>query len=399
MATMIPPKCEGVEVYGVGYAVALAKSKGGTTAAAFLSDERLEKLIGSLYEKGYMVAQAHDRESMIEMSRAFMANQTVVIERNDFFGKLRFLKPSEAMELMLSAGGQEGLPAAFLGGQFQRLVDQFYNTGIVLTHCAEEPERKWFSKFWEEKRRNPAFVLRSKTAPQPPAAAPQPPAAVPQPQPPQNSPQPPQPVSPSPQPGTPPPQTVTAGGPDMTLSTAQPAAPQPVLPQQPIPAAPASLEIELNLFAKEKVALIARGQLGKYAAIRGLCLLDTFNSEAEARAAAVQAWGPVPFLIKKVEEEVQAPPKAEEASAPGDGPLPAGETSPRAPEKAPGPQASEPSGGEAPAGQTEKEEESKAQPSDAPTAAVHTTEPLKPTQTPEKPEQPEVEATSEAKNG
>lgn len=164
---MIAPSSEGVEVYGPEYAVALAKSKVGIAAMAFLTEERLEKLIGSLYSNGYFVAQAHERESLIEMSKAFMTNQTIVIERMDLFGKLRFLKPAEALELMLERGSAEGLPSAFLGHQFQRLVDDFYNMGIVVVFCAEEPERKWFEKWMETKRKNPVFRLRSQPPPKP----------------------------------------------------------------------------------------------------------------------------------------------------------------------------------------------------------------------------------------
>lgn len=173
---MITPSSEGVEVYGVEYAIALAKSKVGAAAMAFLTEERLEKVIGSLYAKGYFVAQAHERESLIEMSKAFMTDQTIIISRNDLFGNLRFMKPAEALELMLERGAEEGLPTAFLGHQFQRLVDDFYHMGIVVVNCAEEPERKWFSKWHESKRRNPVFRLRS----QPPVPVPPPaPAAVP----------------------------------------------------------------------------------------------------------------------------------------------------------------------------------------------------------------------------
>ncbi len=169
---MIAPSCEGVEVYGPEYAVALAKSKVGVAAMAFLTEERLEKLVGSLYEKGYFVAQAHERESLVEMGKAFMTNQTIVIERMDLFGKLRFLKPAEALELMLERGAAEGLPSAFLGHQFQRLVDDFYNMGIVVVYCAEEPERKWFAKWLETKRKNPVFRLRSQPPPRHPAPPP-----------------------------------------------------------------------------------------------------------------------------------------------------------------------------------------------------------------------------------
>jgi len=167
---MIAPSCEGVEVYGTEYATALARSKAGMSAIALLTDERLDKLIGSLYKKGYFVAQAYERESLLEMSRAFLTNQTIIIERMDLFGKLRFLKPAEALTLMLEHGAAEGLPTAFLGHQFQRLVDDFYHMGIVVVWCAEEPERKWFEKWWETKRRNPVFRLRS--GPQKPAAPP-----------------------------------------------------------------------------------------------------------------------------------------------------------------------------------------------------------------------------------
>jgi hypothetical protein len=178
-SSMIAPSCEGVEVYGPEYAVALAKSKAGAMAMAFLTEERLEKLIGSIYGKGYFVAQAHERESLIEMSKAFMTNRTIVIERMDLFGKLRFLKPAEALQTMLELGAAEGLPVAFLGYQVQRLVDDLYNIGIVIAYCAEEPERKWFSKWLETKRKNPVFRLHPQLPSNPAPAAAQPAAAAP----------------------------------------------------------------------------------------------------------------------------------------------------------------------------------------------------------------------------
>ena len=66
---------------------------------------------------------------------------------------------------------------------------------------------------------------------------------------------------------------------------------------------PASIfEEELKLFNSKKSDWLQHYK-GKYAVIKGTRLLDTFNSEAQAYEAGVDALGDVPFLIKRIEEK------------------------------------------------------------------------------------------------
>jgi hypothetical protein len=107
-----------------------------------------------------MMAQAHDDDSIKTLSAAFVANQSIAIEKADLFGTLRFLRPSDALSLLMDEATKAGLPSAFLSSQFEKLVDGFYGGGILLTHCDQEPSRHWFAEYHRKNSGNPTIRLR-----------------------------------------------------------------------------------------------------------------------------------------------------------------------------------------------------------------------------------------------
>ena len=64
---------------------------------------------------------------------------------------------------------EAGLPSAFLSGQFEKLVDGFYASGILLTHCEQEPSKHWFSEYHRRNTGNPIIRLRPKQKGQAPS--------------------------------------------------------------------------------------------------------------------------------------------------------------------------------------------------------------------------------------
>lgn len=157
------PSEEGVELYDLEYAQALVKTKLGESNVFFMPVERVNKLISDMYDLGYMMAQAHDDDSVGALGAAFAANQSVAIEKSDLFGTLRFLRPSDALSLLTQKAAGSGLPAAFLSSQFERLVDGFYASGILLAHCDQEPTRHWFLEYHRRNSGNPTIRLRPRT--------------------------------------------------------------------------------------------------------------------------------------------------------------------------------------------------------------------------------------------
>ncbi len=154
------PTEEGVELYDLEYAQALVKTKLGEASLFFMPAERVDKLIEEMYSIGYMMAQAHDDEAVKTLSAAFVANQSIAVEKADLFGTLRFLRPSDALSLLMKESSKAGLPSAFLSSQFQKLVDGFYASGILLTHCDQEATRHWFANYHRRNTGNPSIRLR-----------------------------------------------------------------------------------------------------------------------------------------------------------------------------------------------------------------------------------------------
>lgn len=158
---MLPaPSDEGVEIYGLEYAQALSKAKLGEANLVFMPVERIEALIGELYGQGYLIAQAHDQPSIEALAGAFRENRTIVIERPELFGTLRFLRPSDTLALIMEQASKAGLPAAFLANQFEKLVQSLYVSGVVVAQCDQEKERHWFVKYHSDKGSNPVIRLR-----------------------------------------------------------------------------------------------------------------------------------------------------------------------------------------------------------------------------------------------
>lgn len=158
---MLPaPGDEGVEIYGLEYARALAKAKLGEANLVFMPMERIDALVGDLYSQGYMIAQAHDQPSIEALAGAFRENRTIVIERPELFGTLRFLRPSDTLALIMEQASKVGLPAAFLASQLEKLVQSLYVSGIVVAQCDHEKERHWFVRYHSDKRGNPVIRLR-----------------------------------------------------------------------------------------------------------------------------------------------------------------------------------------------------------------------------------------------
>ena len=56
--------------------------------------ERVNKLLADMYAVGYMMGQAHDDDSVEALGAAFVANQSIAIEKPDLFGTLRFCGPA-----------------------------------------------------------------------------------------------------------------------------------------------------------------------------------------------------------------------------------------------------------------------------------------------------------------
>lgn len=154
------PNEEGVELYDLEYAQALVKTKLGESNLFFMPIERVNKLIEDTYALGYMMGQAHDEESIKTLGVAFVANQSIAIEKPDLFGTLRFLRPSDALSLLMERSSEAGLPSAFLSSQFEKLVDGFYASGILLAHCDQEATRHWFASYHKHNSGNPTIRLR-----------------------------------------------------------------------------------------------------------------------------------------------------------------------------------------------------------------------------------------------
>jgi hypothetical protein len=162
------PNEEGVELYNLDYAQALVKTKLGEASLFFMPIERVNKLLVDMYAIGYMMGQAHDDESVHTLGAAFVANQSIAIEKPDLFGTLRFLRPSDALSLMMERASEAGLPSAFLSSQFEKLVDGFYASGILLVHCDQEAVRHWFADYHKRHSSNPTIRLRPPQAPKEP---------------------------------------------------------------------------------------------------------------------------------------------------------------------------------------------------------------------------------------
>lgn len=154
------PNEEGVELYDLEYAQALVKTKLGEASVFFMPVERVNKLLVDMYAVGYMMGQAHDDESVRALGAAFVANQSIAIEKPDLFGTLRFLRPSDALALLMERSNSAGLPSAFLSSQFEKLVDGFYANGILLVHCDQEATRHWFANYHKHNSDNPTIRLR-----------------------------------------------------------------------------------------------------------------------------------------------------------------------------------------------------------------------------------------------
>ena len=164
------PNEEGVELYDLEYAQALVKTKLGEASLFFMPIERVNALIADMYALGYMMGQAHDDESVKMLGAAFVANQSIAIEKTELFGTLRFLRPSDALTLLMDEATKAGLPSAFLSSQFEKLVDGFYASGILLTHCDQEAVRHWFANYHKHNSGNPTIRLhppKNKPATQP----------------------------------------------------------------------------------------------------------------------------------------------------------------------------------------------------------------------------------------
>jgi hypothetical protein len=160
------PNEEGVELYDLDYAQALVKTKLGESSLFFMPSERVDTLVADMYALGYMMGQAHDDDAIKTLGAAFVANQSIVIEKADLFGTLRFLRPSDALSLLMDEASKAGLPSAFLSGQFEKLVDGFYGSGILLTHCGQEPARHWFADYHRRNSGNPTIRLRPQPKPE-----------------------------------------------------------------------------------------------------------------------------------------------------------------------------------------------------------------------------------------
>ena len=152
------PAEEGVEIYGAAYAKALAKTVLGEANLMFVPMDKIEAMIDALYEAGYMLAQAHDDQAMRILKEAFSQNRSMAIDKPEMFGELRWLKPSDALQLVSQKAGEVGLPVAFMAPQLESLVGSLYVKGICLSHCPQEPEKHWFQN--EHKKRNPVIRLR-----------------------------------------------------------------------------------------------------------------------------------------------------------------------------------------------------------------------------------------------
>lgn len=166
------PSEEGVELYDLEYAQALVKTKLGESNLFFMPVERVNKLIADMYGLGCMMAQAHDDDSVRALAAAFVSNQSIAIEKPDLFGTLRFLRPSDALSLLMQKAAEAGLPAAFLFSQFEKLVDGFYASGVLLTHCDQENTRHWFADYHRRNSGNPIIRLRPRQAQKGPATKP-----------------------------------------------------------------------------------------------------------------------------------------------------------------------------------------------------------------------------------
>ncbi len=152
------PAEEGVEVYGKTYAKALAKTVLGEANLVFVPMDKIEDMLDKLYEEGYLLAQAHDVEAMQVLKDAFSQNNSMAISKPDLFGDLRWLKPSDALQLVSAKATAAGLPVAFMAKQLEQLVGSLYVKGICLSHCPQEPEKHWFRE--QHKKRNPVIRLR-----------------------------------------------------------------------------------------------------------------------------------------------------------------------------------------------------------------------------------------------
>jgi hypothetical protein len=161
------PNEEGVELYDLEYAQALVKTKLGESNLFFMPIERVNKLIVDMYALGYMMGQAHDDDSIRALGTAFSANNSISIEKPDLFGTLRFLRPSDALSLLMDEASKSGLPSAFLSSQFEKLVDGFYAGGILLAHCDQEAVRHWFASYHARNAGNPTIRLRPQKGPAP----------------------------------------------------------------------------------------------------------------------------------------------------------------------------------------------------------------------------------------